>query len=275
MLTKELKLDVEALLSQLINGKGYLHYGLWDGMDPQVACLADVGKAQQQYFDRMVLELPPSPARILDVGSGTGANAAELISRGYEVECVCPSSRLNALARAKLGSQVVIHEMGFEKFESEKVFDAVIFAESFHYIELEAAIDTVARLNPSCVVIFDYFGRYNAASVGDKTRQSAVTTLNALEQGLPTYRVIKSQDLTSSIAPTFDVLDRLNRQHVAPFIDELKNAKRGSWTLKGWFFHWLLNRLYRAPKNDDADGQSRAYRFSKQNEYRLVLLKRS
>ena len=268
MLSKELKLDFEALLSQLINGKGYLHYGVWDGLDPQNACLADVGQAQQQYFDVLVNELPPAPARLLDVGSGTGANAAELVSLGYEVECICPSPRLNALARTKLGNRAIVHETTFEDFESAGEFDAIIFAESFHYIRLSEAVEKIHSLSPQRFVIFDYFHRNKSAAQGDTTRQSMSSVMAALEGDLDGYHEVTCQDMTLSVIPTFDVLSRLNHRHVAPFISQLKEWIRVHRPLTGWLVNGVLDRIYRAPR--DAAIESRSHRFSREYEYRLI-----
>ena len=269
MLSKELKLDFEALLSQLINGKGYLHYGVWDGLDPENACLADVGRAQQQYFDMLVEHLPPAPARILDVGSGTGANAAELLSLGYQVECICPSPRLNALARAKLGERVIIHETTFEDFEPTSKFDAMIFAESFHYIRLADAVSKLGLMAPKRIVILDYFHRHKAASYQDLTRQSVGNVLWSLENKLNDYRIIVNRDMTSEIAPTFDVLERLNRLHVAPFVDQLR-ASFSKHSIQGWIGRWFVDRMYCSPLQSMKKAKS--ITFAEQYEYRLIVL---
>ena len=43
--------------------------------------------------------LPPTPALVLDVGAGSGRDAAWLASRGYEVVAVEPSEAMRAEAR--------------------------------------------------------------------------------------------------------------------------------------------------------------------------------
>ncbi|MDH6569260.1 protein-L-isoaspartate O-methyltransferase [Streptomyces sp. SAI-208] len=42
--------------------------------------------------------LPPAPARVLDVGAGTGRDAAALAGRGYTVDAVEPVAELRRVA---------------------------------------------------------------------------------------------------------------------------------------------------------------------------------
>lgn len=43
--------------------------------------------------------LPPPPARALDIGAGTGRDAAALVARGYQVTAVEPTPEFRAIAR--------------------------------------------------------------------------------------------------------------------------------------------------------------------------------
>ena len=272
MALKELKLDLEAMLSQVVNGKGFLHYGYWDGMDPDGASLADVGRAQQQYFELLQGYIGAPPRTVLDVGSGTGANAAELQSLGYSVECLCPSSRLNALARAKLKPSTVVHEMTFEAFSPDRGYDVVLFAESFHYIDLVSAVEQLKRLTPKTIVIFDYFSRQSERHVGAErsTRRSVEDVLTALQSTLPGYRMTENRDTTEQIAPTFDVLAQLNRQHVAPFVEELRAALKAERPFLGRVVNYVLGRLYKGARGTGTP--SRADEFKARYEYRLIVL---
>jgi 2-polyprenyl-3-methyl-5-hydroxy-6-metoxy-1,4-benzoquinol methylase len=134
MNTKELSLDIEALISQTLYGHGFLHYGYWPDTQTVIPSLESLGKAQQAYFDRMVAMIPQGIRTILDVGSGTGSNAKALLDRGYTVDCLCPSARLNLIAREKLKGNAEIFECHFEEFKSASKYDLIICCESFHYI---------------------------------------------------------------------------------------------------------------------------------------------
>lgn len=272
MSLKELKLDLEALLSQVINGKGYLHYGYWKDLDPMTASLADVGIAQQHYFDLFSAHLPSPPASILDVGSGTGANARELQLLGYEVECLCPSARLNALARAKLSADTPIYETVFEDFKATRHYDALLFAESFHYIGLQQAVRQIDQLNPRVVIIFDYFSRADQPLGQDQTRRPFAEVMRCISEGLQQYQVELNLDATADIAPTFDVLSRLNQAHVAPFVEQLKLGIRQRRPILGRLINRVIGALYRGER--DCKKPARSDVFQEKYEYRLVVLTR-
>ena len=273
MSLKELKLDIEALLSQVVNGKGYLHYGYWRDLDPTSASLADVGVAQQHYFDLFAPHLGEPPQRILDVGSGTGANARELQALGYAVECVCPSPRLNALAVEKLMPNTPVFETTFEDFDAAQPYDALLFAESFHYIRLNEAIPKMAALEPKSIVIFDYFSKTTDGVQEPGTRRSVAEVLDTLTAGLPGYDMTENLDATSDIAPTFDVLSRLNTTHVAPFIDRLKHAIRHQRPITGRVINRIIDAVYKGAR--DPQRVPRSVEFTNRYEYRLMVFKRT
>jgi SAM-dependent methyltransferase len=84
---------------------------------PEVLSASALGAAQHAYFERMaeaIATVPGGVTRILDVGSGTGANARALIERGYEVACVSPSAQMNEMARAKLPAGTQVTDATFE-----------------------------------------------------------------------------------------------------------------------------------------------------------------
>lgn len=274
MALKQLKLDLEAMLSQVVNGKGYLHYGYWENIDPTDASLADVGRAQQHYFDLLQRHLGEPPRSVLDVGSGTGANAAELQSLGYSVDCLCPSARLNALARQKLIPATVIHETMFELFVPDQVYDVVLFAESFHYIDLQRAVERLHQLAPRSIVIFDYFSRQEEQHLGKEkaTRRSVDQVLATMQHQLVDYEIKENCDVTHHIVPTFDVLADLNKRHVAPFIEELKVQLVAERPLVGRVVNHLIGRLYKGSRGTNRI--SRAAEFQSRYEYRLIVLQR-
>ena len=162
MKLKSVELDATALMSEVMFGHGYAHYGYFPDGVPEVLSAQAVGAAQQAYLEKIVEAIgtvPGGVSRILDVGSGTGANARALIERGFAVACVSPSAQMNEMARAKLPTGTSVTDAYFESFETEERFDLCLFAESFHYIDLEAALRQAARYAEKGVVIFDYFRR--------------------------------------------------------------------------------------------------------------------
>lgn len=268
---KEIRLEAEAALSAAVNGAGFLHYGYWPEGPPAVPSLRALGDAQAAYLDRLVAAFPPGVRRILDVGSGTGANAAELIRRGFAVECLSPSAAMNAVARARLPPGTPVHETGFERFQGAGPYDLCLFAESFHYIPLGAALDQVLRLSGGAAVIFDYFrrpGHRGRGRGGDATRGTHRDFLDAVADR-PGLALDSDEDLTAAILPTFAVLDALKNDHLLPLAARLRAAFRAERPVAAFLLDLLLgrriDRLMRPGR--------RAETFAERFEYRLIRLR--
>ncbi|MDJ0629670.1 MAG: class I SAM-dependent methyltransferase [Rhodobacter sp.] len=264
---KELRLDLEATVSEALFGHGYAHYGYWPHAPTNDLTAEALGKAQQAYVDVLAARIPKGTRTILDVGSGTGANARELCRLGYEMECLSPSAHMNALARAKLSQGVKVHTTTFETFECDRTFDLCLFAESFHYIDLDAALRQLARYAASSVLIFDYFRKTRAKAGGTRTTHDAF--LQALSaQG--DFEIVSDEDLTQQILPTFQVLDRIKNAYVGPFVSRTRRALESSYPLR-----MKLAQLFIGKALDKIEKPSRrAATFPQNFEYRLILLRR-
>ncbi len=265
---KALRLDVEALFSQVVYGHGYLHYGYWPTAQADEVSLHRLGIAQRAYFDRLADAIPAGTKSILDVGSGTGSNALGLSGKGYAVDCVCPSPKLNAMARQKLPCASRIFESKFEELDVRECYDLVLFCESFHYLDARLALQKAGRYALKHALIFDYFPRQDSA---DAKRVSRAQFNALLQEELShAFGVQWDLDMTAFITPTFEVLDGIKNQFVQPFsvrlIDELKQE------------HPVLARLLAFPlRKALAKLGKRSIRhqtFPAQNEYRLLLLAR-
>lgn len=265
---KELRLDFEATLAEAIDGSGYAHYGYWTEGAPSVPTMKALGAAQQAYFDLMASRIPEGTKSILDVGSGTGANAAGFVKLGYDLECLCPSEHLNALARRKLPDSVSVHDTLFEAYETEKVFDLCLFAESFHYIELDTALAQLARYARNHVLIFDYFRKASNAEE-DGTRGTHSEFLNAVEaQGL--FEVVSDDDLTEAIIPTFAVLEHIRTKQIAPFVERARETFSKDYPMRTRVVEWLFGKTLRKIGRP----RGRAEKFLATREYRLILMTR-
>src|SRR5581483_12368105 len=75
----------------------HLHYGFFEREDEPI------GAAQERASARIFSELPPPPARILDVGSGLGANLARLLELGYDATGITPDANQVGMIRARHG----------------------------------------------------------------------------------------------------------------------------------------------------------------------------
>ena len=91
------------------------------------------------------LDAPPG-AHVLDVATGTGLVASELLARGYAVTGVDQSAGMLATARARLGErEVELHEARAEHLPfADASFDALTFTYLLRYVDDPAA--TLAEL---------------------------------------------------------------------------------------------------------------------------------
>jgi SAM-dependent methyltransferase len=268
MISKEFKLDLEALISQTVNGKGYLHYGYWENGVADEITLRRMGEAQQAYFDQLAGTIPAGIQSILDVGSGTGSNAHGLVQKGYAVDCVCPSPKLNQIARRKLPNTTRIFESRFEDLNLADDYDLMIFSESFHYLDATAALRKVCAHARRNMIVFDYFPR--ADSQGNVRVSHAQFTRLIAQNFADKLRIVSDRDLTREIIPTFRVLDEFKDSYARPFVERTIADFRLNHPFYAFLLGWPLRKLLaKVGKKSD-----RAQAFLRTYEYRLILLSR-
>jgi SAM-dependent methyltransferase len=97
--------------------------------------------------DFVALSLPPSPARVLEVGCGRGELARDLAARGYEVVAIDPEAPQGAIFR----------RVALQDFEERGPFDAVVASRSLHHVtDLAGALDKlVGLLGPRGLLILN------------------------------------------------------------------------------------------------------------------------
>jgi SAM-dependent methyltransferase len=82
-------------------------------------------------------QLPPTPARVLEIGCGKGELALALAEDGYEVVAIDPEAPEGQIFR----------RTSIEAFAESGPFDAVVASRSLHHVhELGAMLDKVLRL---------------------------------------------------------------------------------------------------------------------------------
>ena len=273
MKLKFVELEGAALVSEVVFGHGYAHYGYFPEGLPEVLSAQALGAAQHAYFEKLVAAIGTVPGgveRILDVGSGTGANAKGLIGRGFDVACVSPSTQMNEMARAKLPDGTVVTDALFEAFETDARYDLCLFAESFHYIELEPALAQAAKYASKGVVIFDYFRRGTGGkSHQDGTRGShAAFVAEVARQGQ--FEILSDEDMTEAITPTFVIHEYLKNEKIAPFVSRFRSEFKAAYPWRSWAMEKMLGRSM----DKLARHTGRAEKFAAEHEYRLIVLGR-
>jgi len=93
--------------------------------------------------------IPPPPARVLEIGCGAGELARALAAARYDVTAVDPDAPEGA----------IFERMQFEELPERGRFDAVVASRSLHHIaDLGAAVDKITRLlDPRGVLVLDEF----------------------------------------------------------------------------------------------------------------------
>ncbi len=154
--------DLELALYGAILGNDFLHYGYFrqPPADAESISLADLKRAMDDYATLLVERVRPGE-RVLDVDCGMGGLLARLDAAGVRAVGVTPNRAHAAHIRARW-PQIPLIESVFEQVDPEAIapkFDAIVNAESFQYIDLDAGMRKVrALLAPAGRwIVIDYF----------------------------------------------------------------------------------------------------------------------
>jgi len=102
-------------------------------------------------LDFVIANLPPAPARVLEVGCGEGRLTRALIDLGYAAHGIDP--------RAPEGP--AFDQIPLEKLEVERPYDAAVAVVSLHHLhDLPLAVERLAgALAPGGLLVIDEFDR--------------------------------------------------------------------------------------------------------------------
>lgn len=269
MTEKTTRLDLEALIGQVVLETGYVHYGYFDDPDLRTTSLQALGRAQVAYVDRILAMIPPGVKTILDVGSGTGSIAAGLVRAGYRVDCLCPSARMNRIARGKLPAESRIFESLFEEATDLGRYDMLLFAESFHYIDTRAALRKIDACAAGHFMIIDYFPRADGTTPNAPSHRQFLALVTEL---LANRFVAQSDtDITPNILPTFRILDGVSNEHLKPFaaawVEQFRAARPVLATMLFPFLRRRIERLQVKSRREES--------FPAKFEYRHLLFSRA
>ena len=272
-------LDVFAHLLKLFAETPWLHYGLWGrGRDAE---FSDAARRPGALCRQAGRAAAPAPARILDIGGGTGALSGHLSGLGYEVEMLTPSGEQVGMARQRLGDRVRVHQSRFEDFSSDARFDVCLFSESFQYIGLKQAFSKIDQLLApgGRVVITDCFRteafKPGTPTVGGGHRYGRA--LAAIERA--GYRIDSNEDVTAATAKSITLDQRFYREAVAPLVGLADSTLSSRRPLLGWLARQIYGLSVSGKERQRIAARLKAdYRtpeqFIRDNTYRFMVLSR-
>lgn len=195
--------DLELALYGAIFGNNFLHYGYFPQppADAESISLADLKRAMDDYATLLVGRVRPGE-RVLDVGCGMGGLLARLEVAGARPTGVTPNTAQAAHIRARW-PHIPLIESVFERIDATAIapkFDAIVNAESFQYIDLDAGMRNVrALLAPGGRwIVSDYF-RLQADAKNRSGHLLADFEAALVRHGLA---VAERVDVTENVLPT-------------------------------------------------------------------------
>jgi hypothetical protein len=271
MKLKSTELDLTALMSEVTFGHGYAHYGYFPDGVPEVLSAQAVGAAQHAYLEKLVEAIgtvPGGVARILDVGSGTGANARALdrtrLRRGMPFP-LGPDERDGARETAAGHGGDGRH---LRNLSQQQPVRSLSFRGELSLHRPGAGLAQAAVYAGKGVVIFDYFRRPGHAHTDGTRGTHADFRAEVAAQGA--FEILSDEDLTDAITPTFVIHEYLKNEKIAPFVQRLRAEMKQTYPWRAWALEKVLGRSL-----DKLGRQTgRATRFAQEHEYRLIVMRR-
>ena len=268
----EIGLEIGLILSRFFLNTEHLHFGYWP--DDLTVNLENLKKAQDYHSNQILESIPEGVKNILDVGSGSGGLAEKLVNKNYNVECVSPSEYLSDAIESKLKSNVIVHRNTFEKLETEKIYDLVLFSESFQYINIKkslAKIPTVLSGNGH-LLICDFFRNPGTGTKPLGGGHDWQVFQNHLVNH--PFEELIDKDITKETARTYDLINQII-EDVADPIRNLSTRYLDSHYPKGMrLLRWYFDRKIKRMNRIYFSGHMRGELFNKLKTYRILLYRR-
>ncbi len=229
-----------------LTGSSYLHYGYWEvipNIDEELT-ITQLRTAQEAYTTKLFSFIPEGTKSVLDVGCGIGGNAKLLWERGLSVEGLAPDAIQEEKFIQNTNGKIPFYLTTFEEFQTSHFYDLVLFSESSQYMAVEDLAQGAARLlnSGSYLLIADMMRLDAEYKEGIFSNCHVANDLHAaLEKA--GFKLIKSEDISQSIAPTLDLcLSNFRTFGLTTFkyiADVVKIAVPpvhtiGSWAFKRW-----------------------------------------
>lgn len=86
-------------------------------------------------------------AKVLEVGAGTGQLTRSLFKSGVSLTALEPGQNLAAILRKNFNADgLIVHDTPLEDLQSGEMYDAVISAQAFHWIDYTVGLDKVYQI---------------------------------------------------------------------------------------------------------------------------------
>jgi SAM-dependent methyltransferase len=212
---------------------------------------------------------------ILDVGCGSGQMAKILLDKGYQVDCVSPSSYLNSQVKALLGDKSQIFECFFQNLQTENRYDLVLFCESFQYIDLEPALSNTVKFlkDNGHLLICDYFKKV----VEGKVAMSGGHKLNKFYDIIQKFplRLVRDVDITAQTAPNMDLVSDILEKVVRPVVAAGVNLSMSRYPAVVKLLQWKYKKQINKLRGKYFCGGRTSEDFKKCKSYRLFLYQKT
>mgnify|MGYP001023639229 CR=1 FL=1 len=265
----EIGLEIGLVLSRFFFNTEHLHFGFWP--DDLSVKIDNLEKAQDLHSNQILNSIPGDVKTILDVGSGSGGLAEKLVGNGYKVECVSPSDYLSDAIEEKLKSSVVVHRSTFEKFESQKKYDLVLFSESFQYVNINKTLKKLPDIikNRGHLLICDFFRQPGTGTKPLGGGHDWQVFQNNLEDH--DFTIVEDIDITKETARTYDLINQILNEVAGP-VRDLSAKYLNSHYPKGmrllkWYFDKKIRRMNRIYFAGNMTGEM----FNKLKTYHILL----
>jgi len=150
--------------------------------------------------------IPQGTHTVLDVGCGTGGNAAYLLERSFAVEGLAPDPFQQEKFLESTHGQSIFHLTKFETFKATHFYDLILLSESSQYIAASDLARCAAKLlKPGgYLLIADMMRRDINYTEGIFSNCHVLTELqSALEEA--GFTQIRTEDISLEVAPTIDL----------------------------------------------------------------------
>jgi len=270
--TKEL-----GLIAGLIFGKYFfetedLHFGFWT--DDIEVNKNNFAKAQENYSNFIISHIPENTKTILDVGCGAGGLAAKLLNKRFSVDCVSPDPLLTERALEILGDRSTIFRCLFEEMESDKLYDTLIFSESFQYITMSAALlQSLKYLKQGGHLLICDFFKTDARGKGPI---GGGHRLSRFYEAISDYAFepVKDIDITEQTMPNLDLFNESLNSVGLPIRRLIFYYLDINRPLISRFLKWKYKGKIEKIDKKYFSNEINAEKYKKHNSYRLLIYRK-